>query len=265
MVEVPDHRLRPSASTAYLRLSYARPSVNTRPVRGGAPDVRELAIQAVDRAWALLARPNDLLSHGEASDSNKLALSFDDGPSAANTAHVLDLLEEHGARGTFFVVGSRIAGHEGLLQRASNSGHELANHTYSHTHTVRLSTEELRRELSRTQCVIRNVVGDAASPSLLVRPPFGKDRRRITKLARELGLLTIMWSIDSGDTRGFETRRVIETVVRRARAGAIVLMHDGGFRRDTTLDALGSLLPKLRASGFDLTTVSDVLGLRMRA
>jgi peptidoglycan-N-acetylglucosamine deacetylase len=219
----------------------------------------EPAVQAFDRLWIRVARPKHLVSSGP-STAAKIALSFDDGPSVANTAAVMDLLEQHGARGTFFVVGSRTPGHEDLLRRAISNGHELGNHTFSHVHTVRLPLHVLEREIVSAQRAIENAVG-AAAPLRLVRPPFGKDRRRITNVTKELGLVTVLWSIDSGDTRGFESQRVVEAVTANAKPGAIVLMHDGGQRRDTTLTALSSILPHLRARGFELTTVSDVLGL----
>src|SRR5207237_5758617 len=115
---------------------------------------------------------------------------FDDGPSAENTGAVLDLLDEHGAKGTFFLVGSRIAGHENIVQRAASTGHELGNHTHSHVHTVHLSRAELRYEVAEANTAISRALGGAEGVVRLVRPPVGKDRRRINGVARELGLVT---------------------------------------------------------------------------
>jgi peptidoglycan/xylan/chitin deacetylase (PgdA/CDA1 family) len=218
----------------------------------------EAIVQAVDRLWARAARPSSLVESAPAT-VRRLALSFDDGPSPANTELVLDLLEAHGARATFFVVGSRIEGHETILQRAAAGGHELANHTYSHIHTVRLSRGELRAELERTNAAIVAAL-DGADPRVrLVRPPFGKDRRRIHAAAAALGMTTALWSIDSGDAMYFTTEQVIDTVSGNAAPGAIVLMHDGGLRRDTTLAALDALLPRLVADGYELVTISELL------
>jgi peptidoglycan/xylan/chitin deacetylase (PgdA/CDA1 family) len=227
--------------------------------RAVALRVHETAVQVVDRAWARLAGPETLVAGGP-TGSRRLALSFDDGPSAANTELVLELLERYDARGTFFVVGSRIEGHEELLRRAVRAGHELANHTYSHVHTVRLSRSDLTGELQRTSAAIAAAVGVDPPEVRLVRPPFGKDRRRIHAIARRLGMTTVLWSIDSGDAMHSTTDQVIDTVSSRAAPGAIVLMHDGGLRRDSTLDALATLLPRLRADGYELVTVSDLLG-----
>ena len=99
------------------------------------------------------------------------------------------------------IVGSRIAGGEGLLRRIAHDGHELGNHTYSHIHTVRLSRRELTEELEKTNSAIADAVGGLDAGVRLVRPPFGKDRRRIHGIARRLGMTTALWSVDSGDAR----------------------------------------------------------------
>ncbi len=226
--------------------------------RTGTPQPRELAVQALDRLWAACARPEDLVFHGRQDVGRRLALTFDDGPSAANTARVLDLLAEHDARGTFFAVGSRASGLEEVLIRAAGAGHELANHTYSHLHTVHFTRARLRDDLAQASSVIEAVTAGSARVRL-VRPPFGKDRRRTVVLGRELGLLTVLWSVDSGDAMGVGREKIVASVTAAAAPGAIVLMHDGGAERPATLGALETLLPRLRAEGYELVTVSELL------
>lgn len=230
-----------------------------RTPRVGTPGTRERAVQAFDRLWAACTRPCDLFFQGPTDGGRRIALTFDDGPSVANTGRVLDLLAEHDARATFFVVGSRTDGLEELLRRAATAGHELGNHTYSHVHTVHSRRDELRGDIARASSVIEAATAGAARVRL-VRPPFGKDRRRVVTLGRELGLLTVLWSIDSGDAMGRARDEVVATVVAGAAPGAIVLMHDGGLERPTTLGALEELLPRLRGAGYELVTVSELLG-----
>ena len=88
-----------------------------------------------------------------------LSLTFDDGPTRANTPEILDLLGAHGARATFFVVGVAVPGHEELLRRAAAEGHEVANHTFSHAHTVDLTRDELRADIERANEVIEAHAG----------------------------------------------------------------------------------------------------------
>jgi peptidoglycan/xylan/chitin deacetylase (PgdA/CDA1 family) len=122
----------------------------------------------------------------------------------------------------------------------------------------------LRYEVEQANKAISHALDGADAVIRLVRPPFGKDRRRINSVARALGLVTTLWSIDSGDARHFSTSEVVAAVEQHAAAGAIVLMHDGGLRRDTTLAALELLLPRLRERGFELVTISELLGVQAR-
>ena len=189
-----------------------------------------------------------------------ISLTFDDGPSSVNTPEVLDLLALHDARATFFVVGKKIAGRDALLQRMVAEGHEIGNHTYSHTLPSRLSQGELRDDLLRGAEAIEAA---CSRRPLLARPPFGKDRRRFSAVAGECGARTVLWSIDSGDASEIQPHpdAVHTSVVKRARAGSIVLLHDGGdSRRTPTLGGCEQILDSLQRRGFRFVTVSELLG-----
>jgi peptidoglycan/xylan/chitin deacetylase (PgdA/CDA1 family) len=196
-----------------------------------------------------------LISAGHG-DRRAVALTFDDGPSPANTPSLLDLLARHGARATFFVVGQEVWGNEAILRRAVAHGHELANHTFSHPHSHALTRAELRAELVRTN----NAITEAAPADVgFVRPPFGKDRRRTAAVAAELGLRVALWSLDSGDARGRAIDDVVTHVTRAVRPGAIVLFHDGGDVRPTTLGACERIVPALCDAGLELVTLSELI------
>jgi len=201
------------------------------------------------------ARPGEPARHVSHSAENAVALTFDDGPSEANTARVLDLLAEHGARGTFFVTGQAVAGREELLRRVVREGHELANHTFGHRKPSELTDDALRDELAWTNDVVELACG--VTPRL-ARPPYGKDSRRFTRVAAGLGLTTVLWSVDSGDTCGYSSEAVAR-FIGSARGGDIVLLHDGGDRRLSTLAGLERALDTFARAGVLLTTVSDLL------
>lgn len=198
-------------------------------------------------------RREDFLFSGP-SGRAAIALTFDDGPSSSNTPKVLDVLGEYGARGTFFAVGDQVAGNEAILRRLVEERHEIGNHTLSHPHTVCLTTEELREELERTCTLLKPF-----SQPRLVRPPFGKDRRRVADIGAALGLRMILWSVDSRDTALGDDAGIADLVLSRATAGAIVLMHDGGPPRLPTVRALERVVPCLIRRGFELVTVSELI------
>ena len=214
--------------------------------------------EALDRGLELLSPSSaHLIFTGDPAAGRRMALSFDDGPSLANTPHLLDLLRDE-ARATFFVVGDRIEGCEEILERMVHDGHEVGNHSFTHPHTVELNATKLSHELGRTN----EALGRISIEPQLVRPPFGKDRRRVAQVGRALGLTTAMWSVDSGDTKGLDANEIAEHVLAEAKPGAIVLLHDGGDHRADTLRAVATLLPALRGRGFELVTISELLGLR---
>ena len=184
-----------------------------------------------------------------------IALSYDDGPSPANTPELLEILASAGARATFFVVGSKVVRHPELTARIALAGHELGNHSYSHVNPRDLDHEGLRLEVERGA----RAIADAVEPPSLFRPPFGKRPREAARICADLGLTTVLWSVDSGDTMPFSASRIADGVVRRVRPGDIVLLHDGGERRQPTLDATRRILEELGARGYRFVTVSDLL------
>jgi peptidoglycan/xylan/chitin deacetylase (PgdA/CDA1 family) len=217
---------------------------------------RDLTAQVVDRALLTFeGGSNHLVERGPGSEP-AIALSFDDGPSPHNTIELLELLEEHDGRATFFAVGEEIAGREAIVERLLEQGHELGNHTYGHPRTVHLDRDELLREVVTTNERLASLGAEVR----LIRPPFGKDRRRFAAVARELGMMVALWSVDSNDTRSETSAELASSVLRRAGPGAIVLLHDGGERRPRTIEACATIVPGLRRAGFRLVTISELIG-----
>jgi peptidoglycan/xylan/chitin deacetylase (PgdA/CDA1 family) len=185
-----------------------------------------------------------------------IALSFDDGPSV-RTEPILDALRQYDARATFFVSGEAIHGREHVLRRTVAEGHEIGNHTYSHSYPPDLSDDELTTELARTSELIRAAAGVTAG---LVRPPYGADVARISRIGGELGLdTTVLWSIDPEDWTGRPADEIVESVVSEAESDSIVLLHDGRGAA-TTVEAVPRILATLRERGFLFVSISEVLG-----
>jgi len=189
-----------------------------------------------------------------------LCLSFDDGP-GPQTPAILDVLAEHGARGTFFVLGESIEGREEILARTIAEGHEIGNHTFSHPHALDLEEPELEHDIARCQRLLT-----AAEPALF-RPPYGEDALRCSRVAARRGLpVTALWSIDPRDFAERDPDAIADVIEREAAAGAIVDLHDGFPRvtstdrdRTPTVQALERAVPRLVERGFRLVTISELL------
>ncbi len=194
-----------------------------------------------------------------------MALSFDDGPSRWTPA-VLDLLAEHGARATFFVVGRHVEEHPDVAARAVAEGHELGNHTFDHVDCAHEQDDDvLRDQLRRANAASEAATGVAMK---VIRPPYGKDVCRVARLGREQGLApVVLWSVQAWDWDEQPADAISDRVLRDVGPGAIVLLHDGAppyddRSRDGTVEALARILPTLTTEGYEVVTVSELLELR---
>jgi peptidoglycan-N-acetylglucosamine deacetylase len=191
-----------------------------------------------------------------------LALTFDDGPSGSTPA-VLDLLREHGARATFFVVGRYVEERAEVVARAVVDGHELGNHTFDHVDAAyERDDDALRDQIGRTSAAIERVAGRHPR---LIRPPYGKDVARVARLGHELGLdHTVLWSAQGWDWDATPAEQIVELVLRDCGPGGIVVLHDGvpprgGPSREPMLAALAEILDVLTGDGYELVTVSALI------
>ncbi len=193
-----------------------------------------------------------------------LALTFDDGPSAW-TPLVLDLLREADLRATFFVIGARVRERPDEVRRIAAEGHELGSHTLTHPRLTEVSDEEARAEILGGVEALEEVLGER--PRLFRAPGFHADERELA-LVSALGLEAVFADVDPEDWRpGKDSHTIFRLVLDGLRPGAIVDLHDGypppptSSRDDCTptVEALDHLLPCLRAKGYELVTVSELL------
>ena len=188
--------------------------------------------------------------------TRNVALTFDDGPSAA-TNRLLATLRLHDATATFFLIGRRAERHRRLVARIAAAGHELANHTYTHRVLLR-GNAPAARELRATNKVLREITGKAPR---VFRAAHGVVTPHVTEAVRRERMVTVGWDLDSRDwaPTGSRPAQVFERVASRIHPGAIVLMHDGRPSGATTAEALPRILRMLRARRYRTATVSELL------
>ena len=203
---------------------------------------------------ATLALPenNSIRATRIRSTATKIAVTFDDGP-APYTERILDVLEQYNSRATFFVVGSRIRAYPEIVTRAFESGHEVANHSWSHPSFPRVNDARIRSELQRTCDAIRELLG--FSPPFF-RPPYGATNDRVVSIAGEMGYAVIKWTLDPKDWRYRNADTIYNSVMSRVEGGSVILLHD---IHPTTADATELLIPSLIEMGFELVTVTELL------
>ena len=200
----------------------------------------------------------------------KLVISFDDGPDRRWTPRILDILKEKHAPGVFFVVGEAANQAPDLLKREYNEGHEIGNHTFTHPNFDEISRTQIKWELNLTQRLIESTLG---VKSILFRPPYGIDHQpeyaeEVQQLPypQELGYLIVGQRVDPDDWRVMEDKKqrpaeeIAADVMRQAKNGNIILLHDGGGERAQTVAALPLIIDEMRAQGYEFVSVSDLIG-----
>ena len=143
----------------------------------------------------------------------KIAITFDDGPSAVYTPRLLDGLKERGVKATFFLIGQNIEKEGGseIVKRMYEEGHLIGNHTYHHVEITKVSNDEAYQELMLTNEAIENITGEEVQ---FMRPPFGLWQKELEK---KIHVLPVMWSIDPLDWATENVDEIVNKVVTEAR------------------------------------------------
>jgi peptidoglycan/xylan/chitin deacetylase (PgdA/CDA1 family) len=187
----------------------------------------------------------------------RIALTFDDGPWPHDTSAVLAVLHRYRIHATFFVIGRQAATYPGLVRAEARAGEEVEDHTWDHPDLRWLSTAAMTREISATATLVQHLTGVAP---LFLRPPYGHVDARVRRVAAALGERVVLWNVDPRDWTRPGVGYIEQTVLAKARDGAIVELHDGGGVRDETVSALTVIIPTLQARGYRFVTLAQLLG-----
>ena len=165
---------------------------------------------------------------------------------------MLNTLDKENSKITFFIGGSWAKRYPDLLKDIASRGHELGNHTYSHPHPNNLTKQQNQEQITRTEVLVYE---NTNIKTTLYAPPYGEYNDNVLAAAADLGYTTIMWSIDTIDWQRPPVEVLKNRVLKKIHNGAIILMHP----TDPTAKALPELIKELKAKGYTITTVSDIL------
>jgi peptidoglycan/xylan/chitin deacetylase (PgdA/CDA1 family) len=187
-------------------------------------------------------------------DQPYIAMTFDDGPHPTNTPRLLDILRQRNIKATFYVIGQNVQRYPEITRRIVAEGHEIGNHTWSHTKLTTLGDSSVQEELRRTQDAI--VAATGVKPRTM-RPPYGALLTRQREMVfNEFGYPTVLWSVDPEDWRRPGVDVVCSRILGGASNGAIILAHD---LHAPTVDAMPQTLDRLLERGYRFITVSQML------
>lgn len=194
---------------------------------------------------------DNLFSKKVESSKKMVAITLDDGPHPVNTQKVLDILKEHNAKATFFMVGQNVENNSNVVKAVYNSGSEIGIHTWSHKQLTKISTDEVIQEVSRTSDAIFNITGQRPK---LVRPPYGSVNDNVKNALKEYPL--ILWNIDSLDWKSRDESKIVPLVMEHVEDADIILLHD---IHATTIPALEKIVSQLDEAGYEFVTVSELI------
>lgn len=186
-------------------------------------------------------------------DDKKISLSFDVAWGSNNIDEILNILDKHNAKATFFLVGSWVDDNEELVKKIHSKGHELGNHSNTHSNTTVLSDEDTLNEIQLTEDKIKKITDEEVT---LYRPPFGEVDNKTMEICKSLGYQVVKWDIDSLDWKEIGTQHVIDRVIRNSEPGSIVLFHANVNGINYYLD---DILTKLKQDNYDVVSVSELL------
>ncbi len=215
----------------------------------------EAGYQASAPALAELVRSGRCVEHGPR-DRPYVALTFDDGPVPRYTEQILDVLAEFGARATFFCVGINVVAYQDCAARIVRDGHLLGNHTWSHPFLWELSRQQLSEQIVRTGEAIAEL--DGGAPPRYFRPPYGSRTSEVVTWLADSGLTTALWDVYPFDWTSPGAEVISDIVLRDARPGSVVLLHDGGGDRSETVAALPTIIRGLLDRGTALVRLDDL-------
>jgi peptidoglycan-N-acetylglucosamine deacetylase len=192
-----------------------------------------------------------------------IALTFDDGPNEPYTSQILDFMEEQDIQATFFLVGANVELFPDTVRRMVADGDVIGNHTYSHNANHALEFNAYR-DIQAAQQAIFEAAG--VKPHLY-RPPHGKKSPWELQAIKEEGYIEVLWSISTSELNGKSPASMADDIVKKARPGGIVLMHDGygtlhGSGRalkESTLPMVKLVVDELKSQGYHFVTVPDLL------
>jgi len=197
--------------------------------------------------------PNNFIFRGLTTGKN-IALTFDDGPYPVKTEKLLSVLRSAEVKATFFISGEEAEKHPELIKKIKDSGHQIGNHGYLHKRIGETRLGDYRKGIDLTSRMIERNTGTEIN---LFRPPYGELNPTIIKLIFKERLVYAGWTVDSQDSYLKDSIGLIKSMRNtKIRSGDILLFHAD---YDTTIDAMPEIIVDLKARGFKLVTVSELI------
>jgi len=214
-----------------------------------------MGLGGVAKRIAAQLAPRTFIMRGATGPEHRIGLTFDDGPHPENTPRILDVLDAHGVRATFFVQGDMVERHPTLLREVAARGHRVGNHGYGHMDARDTAWTEYLASVLRTQALLEEIVGSPLPRYF--RPPYGSITLRSTIALVRHGYQFVFWSLDSRDSFVPDASALLAHVEgQRMEPGCIMLLHEDYHH---TVVALEPLIALVRRRGLVPVAIDSLL------
>ena len=205
--------------------------------------------------------PDLFIASGD-SQEKKVALTFDDGPDDVFTPQILDILKAKDVKATFFVIGKRAEGYPEVMRRIVEECHLAGNHTWSHPNIMKISLEDAKEEVLKTEKLLRKYYKDSPDKIRIFRSPYGSIDPKQVEYISNMGYKIISWNVDSLDWKGLSAEEVKTNILENVTEGSIILQHSAGGEGEDlsgSVEALPEIIDVLKKEGFKFVTIDEIL------
>ncbi|WP_240613592.1 polysaccharide deacetylase family protein [Pueribacillus theae] len=218
------------------------------------------ALPSIDAstAYPLQSKHPDKMIYKANTNQKVIALTFDDGPDRRFTPQILDVLNKHHVKGTFFLLGTRVEKYPDVAKRIQNEGHVIGNHTYWHPELTKTSVKNMKWEVKKNEEAIQSITNFKTQ---LFRAPYGALDDDLVDELSKMGYRGVGWSIDTEDWKSLSSKEIKQNILNDIHPGAIILMHSAGhWTQDLsgTAEALDEVIPYLRKKGYEFVTIPEL-------
>jgi peptidoglycan/xylan/chitin deacetylase (PgdA/CDA1 family) len=187
------------------------------------------------------------------STSDRLYLTFDDGPDPIFTAKILAILEKERTMASFFVVGQKAQQYPEIIQQMNQSGHTIGIHSFEHRHLFYQPKAYIQEQLSKNKLIVEQIIG---KPVRYFRPPYGLFSPRLIQVCRELNLKLVLWSVMSYDfDENISDKFILKLIKTKVSSGDIIVFHDGHVKSERTVRILGSVIKTIKEKRLKLNSI----------
>ncbi|MCT2537666.1 polysaccharide deacetylase family protein [Aquibacillus koreensis] len=192
-------------------------------------------------------------------DKKEVAITFDDGPNTTYTPQILDIFEAVSGQATFYMIGEQMKKHPEVVKDVLEKGHEIGNHTYSHPFLTKLHKDDAFQEVDMTDKLIEEMTGKKPKT---FRPPFFDFNEETASIIDTFGYKTIAaMNVGAQDWEQPGVNQIVSESRKHIKPGSIFIFHDGFEERSQTVEAVRILVSELKEQGYELVTISKLLGL----